>query len=138
MRTAANQKTANQSAEHAIRDINTLRSKLDKVSTFLARYPGAEVCLPDRMECIETRIYEREHCWFFANTCGSYLLACNEGNASDAIEAFGEYFIDSGYEGLYCEPEAIAHLAECDYEGYYPYNGGELYIEEPAILEQLY
>jgi len=129
---------ASQSAEHAAHDINALRSKLDKVSAFLARYPGAEVCLPDRMESIEVRIYERPHCWFFANTCGSYLLACDEDYPSDAIESFGEYFIDSEYEGLYCEPEAIKHLSECGYEGYYPYNGGEFYIEEPAILEQLY
>jgi len=130
--------TTSQKAEYATRNIDALRSKLDKVSAFLARYPGAEVCLPDRMESIETRIYERGHCWFFANTCGSYLLACDESNEGDAIEAFGEYFIDSEYEGLYCEPEAIEHLAEFNYEGYYPYNGGQLYIEEPAILERLY
>ena len=130
--------TTSQKAEYAARDINRLSYKLGKVSAFLASYPGAEVCLPDRSESIETRIYERPHCWFFATAYGGWLLACDEDNAGDAIEAFGEYFIDSEYKGLYCEPEAIEHLSEHGYEGYYPYNGGELYIEEPAILEQLY
>ena len=81
------------------------------------------------------------HAYYYANAYGGYILCCDDDYEGNAIESFGDVFLELGYSGLIRSPEELiadgATFEDLD-ESYYPYNGGEMYIDMPVILERIY
>ena len=82
-----------------------------------------------------------DHAYYYANAYGGYILCCDDDYEGNAIESFGDVFLELGYSGLiHTSDELIADGATFEdiNESYYPYNGGEMYIDMPIILERIY
>jgi len=125
--------------EYAARDLRAAAARLARLASAIEK-TGAEVCRMDALEPLTTEARECSHAWYFANEYGGFILCTDERNEGDAIEAFGDYFLEMHYMGLIHEPADLLESYTQDEidEIYYPYNGGQMYMDMPVVLEMIY
>ena len=108
---------------------------MEKYAKIMAKWKETQAEIIYGPEGITQEIHESWHAWYYANEFGGYILCCDATNAEDGIEDFGDAFLSLAYKGLIHDPSEI----EEEYlEDYYPYNGGEMYIDMPTVIEQIY
>jgi hypothetical protein len=113
----------------------SIQDMADKYAAIVKKWKETECSLLEGDDDILNNILEFEHAWYYANEFGGYILCSDSDYEGDAIEEFGDAFLTLDYKGLIHDPEEIP---EDEWENYYPYNGGELYINMPVVLEQIY